>query len=248
MSLLANAQTATDVADDTDSVGSSGPWDSGLYEFTVNMAFVGESKGGANFVTLHLGDASGRELRQTMYYTSGRAKGTKTFYETQDGQKKNLPGFTLFRSLCLMTLNKEPAAINTEEKVIKLYDFDAKAEVPTTVPVIVDLLGQKIIAGVLRQTVDKNVKDANGNYVPSGDTRDENEIDKFFHAGTRLTLAEATGGKTAGEFIDTWEAKFKGQVKMKATGAKAGGAPNAAPSAFGQAAATPKPTTSIFGS
>jgi hypothetical protein len=247
MSLLANLNTAPDVQEDTDSLGGGGPWDSGLYPCTVNMAFLQKSKSGALGLTLHLADENGRELRHTTYVTSGDAKGNKTYYE-RDGEKRNLPGFTLFRSLCLMTLSKEPQQVDTEEKVVKLWSPEAKAEVPTTVPVLVDLLGKQIIAGVIKQVVNKNVKDANGNYVPGPETREENEIDKFFHAGTGMTVAEATGGKTEGEFINGWRDKFTGFVKDRTVKAAAGAAP-ATSGTFGQAAgaATPKPTTSLFG-
>jgi hypothetical protein len=248
MSALGNLNTASDVKEDVDSLGGNGPWESGLYPVKVAMAFLRKSAGGAQSVVLHLNDEAGRELRQTLWIASGDAKGNKTYYETKDGEKKNLPGFTTFRQLCLMTINKDPQAANhgieVEEKVIKLWDREASAEVPTTVDCLVELLGQEIIAGVLKQVVNKNVQDDNGKYVPSGETREENEIDKFFHAATRMTLAEATGGKTEGEFIDNWDQKFTGTVKDRSTGATAPTSGGARPAA---AAGTPPVRQSLFG-
>lgn len=253
MSLLQGLNTSEEVTPESDSLGGGGPWDSGLYKVRVVMAYLQKAASGALALNLHLADENNRELRQTIYVSSGDAKGNKTYYENAQGEKRNLPGFSLFRSLTLMTLNKEPTAITTEDKVIKVYSREAKAEVPTTVPVIVDLLDQEIIAGVVRQVEDRNVKDDNGNYVPSGETRETNEIDKFFHAGTRMTLAEAMAGETEGKFIDGWESKFAGTVRDKTSASKgaANGAPAAAQSnVFAQkaaAASTPKPTASLFG-
>ena len=147
MSLLGNLNTAADVVEDADSVGGGskfGPWESGLYDLTINMAFLEIAKSGAIAVNLHASNTEGKELREKLWIQSGTAKGSKTYYETKDGTKKNLPGFSLFRALTLMTLNAEPNAVASEEKVVKLWSSAAKAEVPTTVPVLTDLLGKKI--------------------------------------------------------------------------------------------------------
>jgi hypothetical protein len=85
-------------------------------------------------------------------------------------------------SLCLLTLGKEISELTTEEKVLNIYSPDAKAEVPTKVQVLMDLLNQEILVGLIKQTVDKTAKDAAGAYQPTGETREENEIDKFFRA------------------------------------------------------------------
>lgn len=250
-SILASLDVANDAAPEIDSVGGSGPWESGLYHTKVAMAFLRKAASGAMGLHLHLTDIdSGRELRQVVYISSGDAKGNKTYYE-KDGQRRNLPGFSLFRSLTLMTAGKEPTTMETEDKVVSVYSPEAKAEVPTTVPVLTDLLGKEILAGVLRQIEDKNVKNDAGVYVPSGETRENNEIDKFFHVDTRLTVAEAQGGATEGKFIDTWVEKNTGQVRDRTTKTPAAGAPAGAQSSvFSGAAApaqTPKPAASLFG-
>ena len=61
-----------------------------------------------------------------------------------------------------------------------MYSKEAKAEVPTKVEMLVDLLGQAIIIGVIKQTVDKTVKNDAGVYVPNGETREE----KHFSPGS----------------------------------------------------------------
>ena len=82
-----------------------------------------------------------------------------------------------------------------------------------------ELLNQKITGGVLQQEVDKmtGIIEANGvnKWVPSGESRIENEVDKFFRIGDGLTLAEIKAKKTEAGFKNQWEAKWKGNTVDK---------------------------------
>lgn len=249
MSLLKALTTDTTIAAEKDSVGGgSGPVESGLYPVTIGMAYLQKSKGGALGLFLTLVTEDKKEIRQTLYVTSGDAKGNKNYYE-KDGEKFYLPGFNVANSLALLTLGKEISELDTEDKVINLYSFDAKAEIPTKVPVIMDLLNQEIIVGIIRQTVDKNVKnDATGLYEANGETRDENEIDKFFRAKDKMTTAEIRAQATEPAFYTTWGTKHTGVTRNKAKGAVAGaGGTAGAPKANGAGAVTAKPGKSLFG-
>ena len=248
MSLLANLATDSSIADEKDSIGGSGPLDSGLYNCTVSMAHITKSAGGAMGLVLTLKTSDNKEVRQTLWMTSGTAKGGKNFYE-KDGEKHYLPGFIAANALCLLAAGKEVSQMDTETKVINLYSPEAKAEVPTKVEVLMDLLGQEIIAGIIKQTVDKTKKnEATGQYEATGETREENEIDKFFRAKDRMTTAEIRAQAEEATFINAWEQKWAGKVKDRAKGAASGlpGVPKlgAAPEAT---AGTKKPTTSLFG-
>ena len=243
MSLLASLSTDASIAEEKDSVGSGGPLESGIYAAKVALAYITKSAGGAIGLVLNLKTESGKEVRQTLWMTSGTAKGCKNYYE-KDGEKHYLPGFNHANSLALLTTGKEISALSTETKVVNVYSAEAKAEVPTKVEMLMDLLGQDIIIGLIKQTVDKTKKnEATGTYEPTGETRDENEIDKLFRARDRMTTAEIRAQAEAATFIDTWDAKFSGTVKNKAKGASGtAGAPKAA----GAPAAAKKPTTSLF--
>ena len=242
MSLLDNLKTDDAIAEDADFIGGGGLVESGLYNCTVGMAYYEKSAGGALALNLSLKTEQGQEIRQKVWVTSGDAKGNKNFYIDKAGQKKYLPGFSLANGLCLLTCGKEIAAIEPEEKVVGIYNYDEKKEIPTKVPVLTDILGKEVIVGAIRQTVDKNVKDAAGNYVPSGETRDEVEIDKVFHATKRMTVAECRAQAETADFIDKWEAKNKGVTRNRATGAAAASAPQAG----GSAAPASAPTKSLF--
>jgi hypothetical protein len=242
MSLLATLSTDSSVTEEKDSVGSGGPLDSGLYKSTIALAYVTKSAGGAMGLVLNMKTEANREIRQTLWMTSGTAKGCKNYYE-KDGEKFYLPGFNHANSLALLTCGKEISELETETKVVNVYSAEAKSEVPTKVEMLMDLLGKEIIVGVIRQTVDKTKKNEAGVYEATGETRDENEIDKLFRAKDRMTTAEIRAQAETAGFIDTWDAKFTGTVKNKAKGA-AGTA--GAPKAAGAPAAAKKPTTSLF--
>lgn len=242
MSLLASLSTDASVTEEKDSVGSGGPLDSGLYNATVSTAYVTKSQGGAMGLVLNLKTDSGRDFRQTLWMTSGTAKGCKNYYE-KDGEKFYLPGFNHANSLALLTCGKEISALDTETKVVNVYSAEAKSEVPTKVEMLMDLLGKEIIVGLIRQTVDKTKKNDAGVYEATGETRDENEIDKFFRARDRMTTAEIKAQVETPTFIDTWDAKNTGKTRMKSKGAA--GTPGA-PKAAGAPAAAKKPTTSLF--
>lgn len=242
---LNTLKTSDEIQDEEDRVGGAPLLDSGVYEGKITMAYIGESAGGAMF--LHTAfDINGQEVRQRFYMTSGRQKGQKNYYETQAGEKRYLPGFNMANALALLTLGKEIAELDTETKVIKLYNFEAKAEVPTEVPVVSDLLNQEITLGIIRQTVDKVKKDNDGNYQATGETREENEIDKFFRQKDKLTTAEIRGGVQEAGFIHTWESKWAGQTRDKSS--SGGTASNAqTSSALGsKSGSSGKPTQSLF--
>lgn len=249
MSLLANLSSDSTIADEKDSIGGTGPLNSGLYGCTVAMAYITKSSGGAMGLVLNLKTSDNKDLRQTLWMTSGTAKGCKNYYEDKNGEKHYLPGFVHANALCLLTVGKEISQLDTETKVLNIYSPEAKAEVPTKVEVLMDLLNQEIIVGVIKQTVDKTKKnDATGQYEATGETREENEIDKFFRAKDRMTTAEIRAQAEEATFINSWDQKWTGKVKDRAKGAAAGlpGVPKlgAAPAA---AAGTKKPTTSLFG-
>ena len=220
--------------------------DTDVYEATIKVMYAGQSAGGAHSVTM-LADIDGTEYRETIYITN--KKGENFFLNKQDPTKKvPLPGFTTVDHICQIAggapLCDQPAS----EKMVNIYDYDLKKEVPKSVMVLTDLIDQKIALGIVKQTVDINEKNGNGDYVPTGKTRDENVIDKVFDIDTKLTVVEAVNGLTEGVFQASWLEKNKGVTRNKTgkTGANdngKGGRPAGAPP---QAGAATK-TKSLFG-
>jgi len=226
----------------TDSVGSSGPWDSDIYQTTVEMAYMQKSDSGALGIHLTLKGADERLLRQSVYVTGGDAKGNLHYY-VKDGKKNLLPGYVMIDALALLSVGKPLSQLAPENRIIKVYDFDAQAEVPAEKEVLVELLGQPIYTAVQKQVVDKNVKGADGSYVPSGETKEVNEIDKFFRAKDKMTQAEILANASEAAFFNTWKTKWEGQVRNRAKGAAKSGTAGAPVTSI----ATAKPTGSLFG-
>lgn len=239
MSLLAALATDKSIEQETDNVGSS-VLDSGIYKSVVETAYITKSDGGALGLVCNF-KSNNRSIRQTFWMTSGTAKGCKNYYEAKTGEKKYLPGFLQANALALLITGKEIAAIEPEDKVVKLYNKEVKAEIPTKVQMLTDLCGQEIIIGLIKQTVDKTAKADDGTYQPTGETKDENEVDKLFRASDNKTTQEIRDQVDA-KFIETWNKKWAGQVKNKAKGLTAGGSIAGAP----KAAVSSKPKVSLF--
>lgn len=242
MSMLKNLTSDESIANERDSVGGASVLNSDAYVAEIKLAYLTKSDGGALGLVVHaVPESGGGEIRQTIYMTSGTAKGGKNYYE-KDGEKHYLPGFLLANSLTLLTIGKEISECDTEQKVIAAWSREAKAEVPTKVDMITELLGQKVMVGLIKQIEDKTKKnDATNVYEPTGETREVNEIDKFFRARDGMTTAEIRAQAVASAFLATWKAKWAGQVRNKSKGtAGKAGAPKAAAGGAG-------PKVSLFG-
>lgn len=220
MSLLKNLETKANVEGEKDVLGGGGVLDTNVYPMKVKVAYFTSAASGAVAINLQ-GDVDGKEVRQQFWVLSGNDKGNKNTY-TKDGKEYYLPSFLTANSLALLTVGKELSQLDVEKKVIKLYDFEAKEERPTEVDVLVELTGQLIQAGIQKQTVDKNEKGDDGKYYPTGETREINEIVKFFRYDDGLTVPEIEKGVTEAKFKDDWVAKWAGKVINKAKGNKDG--------------------------
>lgn len=226
-----------------DVLGGGGAIDSDSYTGIIKLAYAGASSGGARFLAVHI-DLNGREYRETLYVTN---KQGQNYYE-KGGKKIPLPGFTIANDMALLATGYPLSEQTIEEKIASLYNFDEKKEIPTKVQAVTSLIGKPITVGVLKSIVDKTKKnEQTGSYDPTGETREENNIDKVFHAETKKTVSEFSGNIETAEFHDKWVEKNKGQVRNKATGAtgKSGlpGQSGGAPAAGGSKA----PGKSLFG-
>lgn len=224
-----------------DRLGGS-TFESGYYKGTVKLVYAGKSQSSkAQSVNVVI-DIDGREYKESFWVTN---RNDENFYVKND-KKFPLPGFTNADDLAMLTTGYGLAQQEAEEKTVSIYDFETKAEKPTQVMVFTGMLGKEIGVGILKQTVDKNQKDASGNYVPSGETREENVVDKFFHAETERTVTEIKQKIETPVFKDKWLSKNEGRTVNKAKGA--GGVQSGAPGRpQPSGGAAPKPANSLFG-
>lgn len=231
--------------------GGSFVIDSDAYEMTLKAAFVGKAKSGANFMTvIFTRDGEDREYREDLYFTSGDEKGNLPYYVKNDKQFP-LPGYTVVSDLCLILGGAPLEETDFEEKVLNVYDYEQKKELPKTVMVPVELLSKKLIVGIKKVLDVKQEKDASGNYVDTDQTRESNNIDKLFDLDTKMTVLEAMNQATEATFYTTWVEANKGKIQDNTKRAKKGdkpgqaGAAGAPPKASGAAASAPK--KSLFG-
>lgn len=210
----------------------------GLYEGTLDVVYLTKSAGGANAFNLVI-DIAGKKFRDTIYVTN--KQGGVTY--TRDGKKFPLPGYSLVNALAKLTAGKEIPQLEFEKKLVKIYNFEQRKEVPTEVDVAVELVGQPVRLGIELHRENKNVKDQAGAYVPTAEIREFNTITRVFHVKTGQTAAEYNAQAPA-EFMALWVKEFEGKTIDKTT--KGPVAP--APAAAASGAATPatgKP--SLFG-
>jgi len=192
----------------TDTLGGGFTKPTGLTPCTIDMAYLGKSKGGAMSLNLHLKLATDKTvIRQTLWVTSGDAKGNKNFYVNQAGKKFLLPGMQLADQIARITTGKPMAELSAEEKTINLWDYEASAEKPTKVPALTQIIGQPILLGLLKIRENKRVNDGSGNYVPSKDERTFNEIDKVFYPDG-YTVTEKDANAKEAKFHKRWSDKY----------------------------------------
>ena len=194
--------------------GSDGSYilDSGVYPMVVEMAYFSKSKGGALALNLTLQSEEFKtRVRQTLWVTSGDQKGNKNYYVDKDGNKRALPGMAQADELAKILTGKSLSDLSTEEKVIKLYNYDTKQEEPTKKEVLMDFLGERLIVGIVKIQDNKRVQTGDGNWIDGPDKREFNEFLKFFTDDGR-TLAEKEAGETEAKYLAAWKEKHEGNT------------------------------------
>lgn len=214
MSLFKNL-TNDGLEENQDRIGGFGPLETDVYAGTIKVAYAGKSDGGAQNVTI-IADLGGKEYRETLYITNKKGE---NFYLNKEDKRVALPGFTTVDDICQVATDKTLAEQATEDKMVNIYDPDLKKEAPKSVPVLTELTGKPILVAVQKSIVDKTKKEGN-DYVPTGESREENTIEKVFHPEFRCTVVEAKkavadGKKPEAGFIDVWVERNKGKTRDK---------------------------------
>jgi len=220
MGIFDNLKTDKNIKESGDVIMGKGPLASGLYTMAIEMAYVDKSKGGATSINFKFKGPKGEMLRRTEYVTGGDKKGNKNYYEDKDKVKHYLPGFNMVNNLCLLAAGKELSEVDHEERTIKIYNYTEKKELPEKKMVLTGLLGQEIIIGVIKQTVDKKDKADNGDWLPTGETRFENNISKVFRAKDSKTVTELRAEVEEAAFVKEWDKTYTDTVVDATEGKK----------------------------
>lgn len=243
--MFENLKTSNDIEEDGDSLGGSFLLPTSIYECVIQAAYITTSAGGAFALNLDLQPSNGQAIKQQLWMTSGTAKGGLNYYE-RNGKKHYLPGFNAANAIALLSVGKEIGDLDSEKKVVGIYNYTQKKEVPTEVDMIMELIGQSITLGLLQTKEDGTTKQDDGTYKPdaSKKPREHNEIDKVFRTRDRLTVKEIKAQQTDPVFYDKWLKQWDGKVKDKTTVVYDPSlASNSTP---GAAAKTTEPTKPLF--
>lgn len=262
MSLFGNLKEKTGKVEETkDSLGGSfGAKETDIYTGVVKVAYVGKADSGADWMQVIIEDMKNSDgvpvgdYREQLYFTSGKEKGNKPTYE-KNGKEYYLPGFTVVNDMMLMTTGAELFDAEFEEKIVKVYDFDAKAEVNKSVMVPIEMIGQPVTFA-LQKAVETKQKKVGTEYVDTDETREVNNIEKVFHPELLLTVVEVREAEKKeveltpelAVFHAAWLEKNKGQTrdKTKGKGNGKGGTPPK-PGAAGSTSSAPAGGKSLFG-
>ena len=189
-----------------DTTGPSYIVDSGVYDAVIDMAYVLNSKSSnAKGLLIKLKLRDGSTVENRIWFTN---KNGQTFY-TRDGQKYNLPGFNQLNSLSAVAADSKFLDLGDtiQEKDVLIWNSEQKKELPTPTQVVTGLIGKPVKAGILRTYQD--VGDKDNDWAPSGFSREENVIDRFFDANSGQTHQEKVNGSSA-DYIGKWNARNEG--------------------------------------
>lgn len=190
---------------------NSGSWllDTGVYPMTVELAFLEKSSGGALALNLHLKSLEFKtHVRQKIWVTSGDKKGNKNYYVDSEGKKRLLPGMIQANELANILTGKDLGDLDPEEKVANLWSYDAKEEVPTKIQAITEMIGENLMVAIVKIIENKRTQNGAGEWVPTNEKREYNEVSKFFYEDG-LTLAEKNAGETETKYLDAWKQKHE---------------------------------------
>lgn len=246
-----NDLTTDNLEQAEDRVGGFTPFESDIHTGEIKAFYGGKSPGGAKFIQLIVA-VDGKEYRETVYVTN---KQGQNFFHPKDkagnrdtSKKVPLPGFTIINDIALVTVGKELHQLDFEDKVVNVYDFDAKKELPKTVPMAMEVIGEKVSLGILQILESKKTKQGD-EYVATNEDRTVNTINKVFHTESQMTVVEAQEGAESAAFWDKWLTSNKGKVQDKRDkNPQAGNAgrppkPGAAPTSTSESAS---PAKSLF--
>lgn len=243
---FANVQKAANVEKDVDRVGGFQLFESDIYEATIKALYTSKSASSNSMAVNLIADIGGREFTKQIWVTD---KDGKNYY-TKDDKNHFLPGWNHANALALCATGKGLDELAVEDKTFNVWDQDARKALPKSVPTFIETLGAKVYLAILKQKVDKFGKNSSTNKydVVTGETREENDLDKVFEINTKLTVTEAEDGQTEPKFFQQWLDANKGKTRNKAKheGAAASGGTSGRPAGAPPAAgASNKP--SLFG-
>lgn len=197
-----------DVQENSENVGGWSADDSGIQTVMFDLAYQTESKNGAYALNLNSKDKDGNERRYTIYFTN---RNKEVFYiDKKTQEKKMLPGYQLINNLCLAACGKsfQEVVKASKKKVIDLYDFESRSDVPTEVTTYPAMCKKVLKIGVIKVSKNKFVKGKETN-----EKVEVNEIHTAFRKDDNLTPKEVKDKVKEAKAYPKWVKYWDGRVK-----------------------------------
>ena len=217
MSLFNNAKKSSKAEVQQDRVvGGFKRLETGIYKAIIKAAIFTESIKGAYGLILHL-EIDGQGYRETLWLTN---QDKENFYTKKDGTQNIMTGYTLASNFAYIATEGEVDDVfdlENEEKIVKMYDKDAKKELPKEVECFTQLHDVEVLVAIQKQVKFKRTQQGN-TWVDTSETQEENEIINVMHVETKMTAHEIQTEQEEALYHDEWLAANAGRTYDKTKG------------------------------
>ncbi len=211
--------------------GGSFILESNIYPFKVDIAYIDKSSFGSTTLEVRyegVGDNK-KSYRESIPLTDNDGNFE---VKDKDGTLRPYYGFTKANALLQVLIGKELHEVETREAVVKLYDFNAKAEVQVPREVLTELKGLPVQLGITKNVNNKKVLvGKEWKPDPTGAIKEVNKTHTAFRYVDMMTAAEIERDATEAKFKEKWLEKFEGTTQGKVVpvaGGAVAGVPGAA--------------------
>lgn len=204
-------------------------FDSGVYPVTIQSAYTSRGDTGATALVVNTTTLEGRSFTVREYLTSGKDKDYATTYkDSRSGKQVPLPGYVIGNSIAVLAVGKQIGELEQATKVVEVYDFEERKDIPTEVPMLTELVGKKIVLGILKRIENVRQKGDDGKYVDTSKTRETNTVHKVFNSDG-FTAAELRNEVDEPKYIIEWKKINAGKVVDRSKNVKDSGATQGSP-------------------
>lgn len=176
------------VEEDFIAQGGAVLFDTNIYPATIKAAYLQKAQRTDAQSLNIIFTVKGKEMPIQIWMTT--RDGSVTYKDKKTGEERNLPGYSQVNAICMLIAGKDVGDMEVEEQTLKLFDYDAKKDLPKAVDCFTELHGMAIQIAIQRQIVDKNERNSDGKYVPMGKTKEIMDLVKVFPEDKRVTLSE----------------------------------------------------------
>ena len=207
--------------------------ETGKYDVIVKKAYMDISASGALCFNMTVQTEDEKEMSITEYISNAKKE---VFYtDKKDGTKKYMPSYVRMKNVDFLLTKKLQETPRTEKKLIKVWNTEAKKEVPTEKDMLVEWVGKPLTILVTKTKEFKQTKNADGVYVDTDEVKTLAVVDFYVDAVTNKTQNEISGNQEpliCTKWLEKHPSDFvRDRTNGKGKAATPSGAPTPAPTA-----------------